>query len=364
MVAVTGYCVSSASLFVIPEDLYDGFIAADERTAMDRRDGRDARDARGALDGRVAIITGAGHGLGREHALLFAREGAAVVVNDIGGDTRGEGADAGPAQRVVDEIVAAGGRAVANTDSAADWDGAARLIDQAVEAFGDLHVLVNNAGILRDRMLVNMTEQDWDSVMQMHLKGHFCPTRHAARYWRDQSKAGRRVNAALIHTSSASGVLGNAGQTNYGAAKAGIAAFSAICALELGRYGVRSNAITPNARTRLTAGLRERYNVPDPAGDVWDPQHPGNVSPMVAYLATEGCAITGELFHVAGDVVLRYQPHVLIGDISSHGKRWRIEELEREGPALVRDERRGGLAELRAFSQAGDAVAGDAAGLR
>jgi NAD(P)-dependent dehydrogenase (short-subunit alcohol dehydrogenase family) len=318
------------------------------------------RDGRGALDGRVAIITGAGHGLGREHALLFAREGAAVVVNDLGGDTRGEGADAGPAQRVVDEIVAAGGRAVANTDSAADWDGARRLIDQAVEAFGDLHVLVNNAGILRDRMLVNLTEPDWDSVMQVHLKGHFCTTRHAARYWRDQSKAGRPVNAALIHTSSASGVLGNAGQTNYGAAKAGIAAFSAICALELGRYGVRSNAITPNARTRLTAGLRERYDEPDPGDDAWDPQHPGNVSPMVAYLATEGCTITGELFHVAGDLVLRYQPHVLIGDISSHGKRWTIKELEREVPALVQGERRGGLAELRAFSQVEDAVAGDA----
>lgn len=309
---------------------------------------------RGALDGRVAIITGAGHGLGREHALLFAREGASVVVNDLGGDPHGEGADTGPAQAVVDEIVAAGGRAVANTDSVADWDGARRLIEQAVGTFGDLHVLVNNAGILRDRMLVNMTEQDWDSVIRVHLRGHFCPTRHAASYWRDRSKAGSQVNAALIHTSSASGVLGNAGQTNYGAAKAGIAAFSAICALELGRYGVRSNAITPNARTRLTAGLRERYDEPGPGDGAWDPQHPANVSPMVAYLATEACTITGELFHVAGDLVLRYQPHVLIGDISSHGKRWTIEELQPQVPALVQGERRGGLAELRAFSAVGD----------
>jgi NAD(P)-dependent dehydrogenase (short-subunit alcohol dehydrogenase family) len=310
----------------------------------------------GALDGRVAIITGAGNGLGREHALLFAREGARVVVNDLGGGPHGEGADAGPAQRVVDEIVAAGGRAVANTDSVADWKGTRRLVDQAVETFGDLHVLVNNAGILRDRMLVNMTEEDWDSVMHVHLRGHFCPTRHAAAYWRAQSKAGKPVNAALIHTSSVSGVLGNAGQANYGAAKAGIAAFSAICALELGRYGVRSNAITPNARTRLTAGLRERYDEPDAGAVGWDPQHPGNVSPMVAYLATEGCTITNELFHVSDDLVLRYQPHVFTGGISSRGKRWTIGELQREVPSLLRGERRGGLDELRAFYPAADTV--------
>jgi NAD(P)-dependent dehydrogenase (short-subunit alcohol dehydrogenase family) len=301
----------------------------------------------GALDGRVAIVTGAGNGLGREHALLLACEGAKVVVNDLGGDARGEGADGGPAQRVVDEIVAAGGVAVANTDDVADWDGAKRLVEQAVGTFGELHVLVNNAGILRDRMLVNMTEQDWDAVTHVHLRGHFCPTRHAAAYWRDRSKAGQEVRASLIHTSSASGVLFNVGQTNYGAAKAGIASFSAICALELGRYGVRSNAITPNARTRLTAGLRERYD--EPEGEGWDPQHPGNVSPMVAYLATADCAITGELFHVSDELVLRYRPHVVIGDISAGGKRWTVDALRDAMPKLMSSERRGGLDELRAF---------------
>jgi NAD(P)-dependent dehydrogenase (short-subunit alcohol dehydrogenase family) len=303
----------------------------------------------GSLDGRVAIITGAGNGLGREHALLFAREGAKVVVNDLGGDAHGDGADRGPAQRVVDEIVAFGGEAVANTDNVADWHGAKRLIDQTVETFGDLHVLVNNAGILRDRMLVSMEEADWDSVMQVHLKGHFCPTHHAANYWREQSKAGKQVDAALIHTSSASGVLGNVGQTNYGAAKAGIAAFSSICAMELGRYGVRSNAITPNARTRLTAGLRGRYEEPDAARDTWDPQHPGNVSPMVAYLATAGCPINDELFHVSDEIVLRYQPHIVIGDINAGGKRWTVDELRAAMPKLMGAEKRGGLSELRAF---------------
>jgi NAD(P)-dependent dehydrogenase (short-subunit alcohol dehydrogenase family) len=303
----------------------------------------------GALDGRVAIITGAGNGLGREHALLFAREGAKVVVNDLGGDSQGTGADRGPAQRVVDEIIAAGGEAVANTDSVADWDGAKRMVDQAVETFGDLHVLVNNAGILRDRMLANMTEQDWDAVVHVHLKGHFCPSRHAAAYWRDRSKAGKEVNAAMIHTSSASGVLFNVGQTNYGAAKAGIASFSAICAQELGRYGVRSNAITPNARTRLTSGLRDKYDEPDAADTAWDPQHPGNVSPMVAHLATAGCTITGELFHASDELVLRYQPHVVIGDISAGGKRWTLDALSAAMPKLMSAERRGGLDELRAF---------------
>src|ERR687892_1856970 len=206
----------------------------------------------GALDGRVAIITGAGRGLGREHALLFAEEGAKVVVNDLGGDIHGEGADRAPAQQVVDEIEKMGGEAVANVDSAADWDGAQRLIQTAIDTFGDLHVLVNNAGILRDRVIVNMTEEEWDAVIHVHLKGHFCPTRHAAAYWREQSKAGKEVKASVINTSSTSGLLGNPGQTNYGAAKAGIAAFTQICAMELPRYGVRSNAIAPAPRTRMT----------------------------------------------------------------------------------------------------------------
>ena len=192
-------------------------------------------------------------GIGREHALLFAREGAKVVVNDLGGNPDGTGADTAPAQQVVDEITAAGGEAVANYDDVADWDGAQRLINQAVETFGDLHVLVNNAGILRDRMLANMSDEEWDAIMRVHLRGHFCPTRWAAAYWRDQSKAGIEVRRAVVNTSSTSGLFGNHGQTNYGAAKTGIATFSIIADAELARYGVRVNAIAPAAATRLTA---------------------------------------------------------------------------------------------------------------
>src|SRR5262245_37303336 len=182
----------------------------------------------GALDGRIAIITGAGRGLGRDHALLFAQEGAKVVVNDLGGDMHGGGADLAPAQQVVDEIEAMGGEAVANLDSAADWEGAQRLIRTAIETFGDLHVLVNNAGILRDRVIVNMTEEEWDAVIHVHLKGHFLPTKWAGAYWREQAKGGSPVQASIINTTSTSGLLSNSGQTNYGAAKSGIATFTEI----------------------------------------------------------------------------------------------------------------------------------------
>ena len=207
------------------------------------------------LEGRVAIVTGAGRGIGREHALLFAAEGAKVVVNDLGGSTDGAGADTSPAQQVVDEIVAAGGSAIANFDDVADWDGARSMVEQAVDTFGDLHVLVNNAGILRDRMLVNMSAEEWDAVIRVHLRGHFCPTRWASAYWREQSKSGREGKRSVINTSSASGLFGNSGQTNYGAAKIGIATFSMIADGELRRYGVRVNAIAPAAATRLTSGL-------------------------------------------------------------------------------------------------------------
>src|SRR5947199_9646234 len=214
----------------------------------------------GALDGRVAIITGAGRGIGREHALLFAQEGAKIVVNDLGGAMDGSGDDRTAAQQVVDEIKAMGGEAVANADNVADLEGAKRMVDTAIEAFADLHILVNNAGILRDRVLVNMTEDEWDAVIHVHLKGHFVPTRWAAAYWRERTKAGQPVKAAVINTSSTSGLLGNPGQTNYGAATAGIAAFSVVAAMELERYGVRVNAIAPAARTRMTEatpGLRD-----------------------------------------------------------------------------------------------------------
>ena len=282
----------------------------------------------GALEGRVAIITGAGRGLGREHALLFAAEGAKVVVNDLGGNPDGSGDDRAPAAQVVDEIKAMGGEAISNGDNVADWEGSQRLVQSAIDAFGDLHVLVNNAGILRDRVLINMTEEEWDSVIHVHLRGHFCPTRMAASYWREQTKAGKEVKASIIHTSSTSGLLGNPGQTNYGAAKSGIATFSQICAMELSRYGVRSNAIAPAARTRLTEqtpGLSEAVKAPEDAAkfDVWDP---ANVSPFVGYLATEDCPLTGGAYLVQGSVVQRFQPWTLAEKID-RSDRWTIAEL-------------------------------------
>ncbi|HET9732430.1 MAG TPA: SDR family oxidoreductase [Acidimicrobiales bacterium] len=282
----------------------------------------------GALDGRVAIITGAGRGIGREHALLFAREGASVVVNDRGGAIDGSGDDRSPAQQVVDEIVAAGGRAVANADDVADWEGGQRLVNTAIETFGDLHILVNNAGILRDRVLVNMTEQEWDAVIHVHLKGHFVPTRWAAAYWREQTKAGREVKANVINTSSTSGLLGNPGQSNYGAAKAGIAAFTVILAQELSRYGVRTNAVAPAARTRMTEatpGLGDIVKAPADAErfDLWDP---ANVAPLVAYLATADCAANGKVFFVQGGKVQLFNPWAY-GEAVERDDRWSVSDL-------------------------------------
>jgi NAD(P)-dependent dehydrogenase (short-subunit alcohol dehydrogenase family) len=290
----------------------------------------------GALDGRVAIVTGAGRGLGREHALLFAAEGAKVVVNDLGGDAHGEGADATPAQQTVADIVAAGGEAVVSGDNVADWDGAAALVRQAIDTFGDLHVLVNNAGILRDRVIINMTEAEWDAVIAVHLKGHFCPTRHAATYWREQTKAGKEVQASIIHTSSTSGLFSNPGQANYDSAKSGIATFSQVCAKELVRYGVRSNAIAPGARTRLTLetpGLGDAVKPPDDPGtfDIWDP---ANVSPFVAYLATADCPVSGETFIVQGGVVQRVKSWSTAQKIDK-GDRWTVAELATRAPELL-----------------------------
>lgn len=282
----------------------------------------------GALAGRVAAISGAGRGIGREHALLFAAEGASVVVNDRGVGPDGTGVDSSAADAVVDEIEGNGGVAVANGDDVTDWEGGRRLVDTAVETFGRLDVLVNNAGILRDRALVNMTEQEWDSVIAVHLKGHFVPTRWAARHWRARAKAGEHVTARLVHTSSTSGLVGNHGQTNYGAAKAGIAAFSSICAKELAHYGVRSNCIVPAARTRLTEstpGLCEVVAPPvDGKGfDVWDP---ANVAPLAAYLSTEGCPFSGATFFVQGGTVRLYEPWSLADGIECED-RWTVDAL-------------------------------------
>jgi NAD(P)-dependent dehydrogenase (short-subunit alcohol dehydrogenase family) len=283
------------------------------------------------LKDRVAIITGAGRGIGREHALLFASEGAKVVVNDLGGNPDGTGADASPAQQVVDEITAAGGQAIANYDDVSDFEGAKRLVDQAVEHFGDLHVLVNNAGILRDRMLANMSIEEWDAVIKVHLRGHFCPTRHAAAYWRDQSKAGNEGKRSVINTSSTSGLFGNVGQTNYGAAKTGIATFSIIANQELSRYGVRVNAIAPAAATRLIGTIPGQEGAENIDKDAWTPMDPGNVSPFVAYLATEGCPINGRVFFVMGGEVSLFQPFVVVDKIEKDG-RWTLEELAKEAP--------------------------------
>ena len=251
----------------------------------------------GICDGRVAIVTGAGRGIGREHSLMLAEQGAKVVVNDLGGSMDGTGDDAGPAQQVVNEIEAMGGEAVANTDDISTWDGAERLIGQAVEHFGKLDVLINNAGILRDRMLTNMTEAEWDAVIKVHLKGTFAPSRHAAAYWRERSKAGETNDARIINTTSPSGIYGNVGQTNYGAAKAGIASFTIIAAKELGRYGVTVNAIAPAALTRMTEGL----GMGQAPEEIKEQMSPAHIAPIVCWLASpESAQVTGRVFDVSG----------------------------------------------------------------
>ena len=245
----------------------------------------------------MAIVTGAGRGIGREHALSLARQGAKVVVNDLGGDMHGGGADTSPAQQVVDEIVASGGEAVANGESVADFEGAQRLVQTAIDTFGDLHVLVNNAGILRDRVIANMTEEEWDAVINVHLKGTFAPSRWAVAYWRERAKAGEPVSGRIINTTSVSGIYGNPGQSNYGAAKMGIAAFTNIVALEVARYGVTVNAVAPVALTRMTEGLG-----PAPETDEErEARAPHWIAPIVTWLASEEAAgVTGRVFEASG----------------------------------------------------------------
>jgi NAD(P)-dependent dehydrogenase (short-subunit alcohol dehydrogenase family) len=280
------------------------------------------------LDGRVAIVTGAGRGLGRAHALLLASHGARVVVNDLGVAHDGSGGDESPAHEVVAEIREAGGTAIANCDDVASWEGSKAIVAAAIEVFGDLDVLVNNAGILHDSTIVNMTEAAFDDVVRVHLKGHFAPTKWAAVHWRQQHKDGVARRRNLVHTSSTSGIYANPGQANYGPAKSGIVTFSQIAAKELVKYGVASNCVVPGARTRLTMsspGLPEIMEPPADGFDLWDP---ANVSPLVAYLCGAGCPFNGETFYVQGGTVRRLAPWTLVGDSIEHAQRWPLDALD------------------------------------
>ncbi|HEX2038663.1 MAG TPA: SDR family NAD(P)-dependent oxidoreductase [Acidimicrobiales bacterium] len=289
----------------------------------------------GRLDGRVVIITGAGRGLGRAHALYLAAEGAHVVVNDYGGGVHGEGGgDATPAEQVVAEIEAAGGKAVASPHDVSDWAQAAEMVELAVETFGALHVLVNNAGILRDRTLANMSEDEWDAVIGVHLKGHAAPTRHALAYWRRLAKEGTPLDASVVMTTSISGLLGNFGQANYASAKLGVCALSRVVALEGASIGVRSNAVSPGARTRISMDIPGAEFPEIPEGE-FDPNDPMNVSPLIAWLSERDCPANSQIFHLSGRQLLVYQMPPVVHDIRSEG-RFTLEDLDRElTPRLV-----------------------------
>jgi NAD(P)-dependent dehydrogenase (short-subunit alcohol dehydrogenase family) len=279
----------------------------------------------GICDDRVVIVTGAGGGLGRAHALAFAAEGARVVVNDIGTSREGEGASSAPAQQVVDEITAAGGEAIANTSDVADWDGAAALINSALDEFGGLDVLVNNAGFLRDRMLANMSVEEWDAVIRVHLRGHFCPLRHAAAYWKEQSKSGAAVDARIVNTSSGAGLMGSVGQGNYAAAKAGIVGLTLNASAEFRRYGVTANAIAPAARTRMTESVMVDMMKPPETG--FDAMAPENVSPLVVWLGSaESKDVTGRVFEVEGGMI-SVADGWQHGPKSDKGERWLPSEV-------------------------------------
>jgi NAD(P)-dependent dehydrogenase (short-subunit alcohol dehydrogenase family) len=267
----------------------------------------------GILDGKVAIVTGAGHGVGRGEALALAAHGAAVVVNDLGGSVTGEGADKRPAEEVAQLIRDRGGRAVANFDDVADFAGAKNLVDQAIGTFGRLDVLVNNAGILRDRMIFSMSEDDFDAVVRVHLKGTWCTTHHASVYWRNESKEGRQPRASIINTVSSAGLQGQASQSNYGAAKAGIAALTIITSLELARYGVRANAIAPGGFTRMVGQAMRDIEVKEPEQyEEFHPMNPGNSAPMVVWLASDlSLHVTGQVFRAVGNTIAHYKPWTL-----------------------------------------------------
>jgi NAD(P)-dependent dehydrogenase (short-subunit alcohol dehydrogenase family) len=283
-------------------------------------------------EGRIAIVTGAGRGIGREHALSLARHGAKVVVNDVGGAVDGTGNDLSPAEQVVAEIEGMGGEAIANGESVSDFGGAERLIQSAIDRFGDLHVLINNAGILRDRMLSNMTEDEWDAVINVHLKGTFATSRHAVGYWRAKAKEGEAVSGRIINTTSVSGIYGNPGQTNYGAAKAGVAAFTIICGLELGRYGVCTNAIAPVARTRMT----ENLGFGQAKEGAFDALDPANISPLVVWLGSnENEDVSGRVFLVDGDRVSVAEGWHRGPTARNDGLRWEPSQLTKVVPELV-----------------------------
>ncbi len=286
-----------------------------------------------ACEGRVVIVTGSGRGIGRAHALEFARQGASVVVNDLGAEVDGSGSGTGPAGEVVEEIRAMGGKAVANGDDVSDWEGAQKLVNTAIESFGKLDVVVNNAGILRDRMIINMTDAEWDAVIRVHLRSTFSMTRWAATYWREQTKAGIEVDARVINTASSSGIYGNVGQANYGAAKAGIASFTIIASQELARYGATVNAIAPVALTRMTENLGIFAHEEDPGK--FDPFAPENVSPLVVWLGSKASkGITGRVFDVYGghiDVAEGWHA----GPGADINDRWKVEDLDSVIPALV-----------------------------
>jgi len=284
----------------------------------------------GRLDNRVAIVTGAGRGLGRAHAEFLAREGACVVINDLVTDPDGYTGLQSPASEVAAAIVGGGGRAIASNHDVADWNAAAEMIHLAIETFGGLHVLVNNAGILRDRTIANMSEAEWDAVIRVHLKGHAAPTHHAMKYWRERSKAGHEVRASIIHTSSISGLVGNFGQANYTAAKLGIVGLSMVAALEGKGYGVRSNTVAPSGRTRLatdgTPGGNMLFSAPLNPSD-FDPWDPGNVSPLIGWLAGEGCPATAQIFQVIGRRIRVFSMPSLAHELVNEG-RWTLEALD------------------------------------
>jgi len=277
----------------------------------------------GLLDGKVAVVTGAGRGIGRAHARLLASEGAHVVVNDLGTATEGGGTDSAPAREVVDEIIAAGGHASANADNVATWDGAGALVQQAVDEFGRLDIVVNNAGILRDAMSFNITEAEWDSVIEVHLKGHLATCHHAVKHWRALGKAGEEVSGRIINTASESGLYGQAGQINYATAKAGIVSMTIVLAREMKKYGVTANVVCPRALTRMTetvAGAAEFMTGPE-----WEPE---NISPMVAFLASDAAAdVSGQVFVVFGTRVHLMEGFTLANTLDRGEGRWTAQEL-------------------------------------